>query len=120
MMYKILAWVSVVFLFYNFSLFPLHRLLKNAKFARKFLLYSSKIHRFTGFTLIITGISHGYLALGTIKFHTGFVLWLGIVLLFSYYLLRKFLRRRWLIFHRYTDFAVIVMFFIHFFIPWLF
>lgn len=120
MIYKVLAWVSVVLLFYNFSLFPLRRLLKNVKSARKYLSYGSKIHRFTGVALLMTGIIHGYLALGTIRFHTGLLLWSGVVLLFAYYLLRKFLKKRWLILHRYTDFIVLGLFFIHFFFPWLF
>lgn len=120
MMYKIFAWISVVLLFYNFSLFPMRRIFKNFRTMKKFLQYGSKIHRFTGFILMATGILHGYLALGRITFHTGFILWLGIVLLFVYYLLRKFLKKRWVIFHRYTDFVVIVLFFIHFFVPWLF
>lgn len=120
MTYKVFAWISVVLMFYNFSLFPLRRLLKNVKPARSFLRYMSKTHRFTGIGLVVTGITHGYLALGSITLHTGLVLWLGVVLLFMYYLFRKILKKRWLIFHRYTDLLVIVLFFIHFFFPWLF
>lgn len=119
MTYKILAWTSVVLLFYNFSLFPLRRLLKRFTWSKKFLSYGSKIHRFTGVALLFSGAIHGYLALGSIALHTGFLLWLGILTLFTFYLLRKLLKRKWLTMHRWTDFAVIAMFFVHFFFPWL-
>ncbi|MEN3008631.1 hypothetical protein [Pseudothermotoga sp.] len=119
MMYKILAWTSVVLLFYNFSLFPLRRLLKKFSWSKRFLFYGSKIHRFTGIALLFTGSIHGYLALGTVKLHTGSLLWLGILTLFSIYLFRKILKRKWLSIHRWTDFIVIAMFFVHFFFPWL-
>jgi hypothetical protein len=119
MMYKVFAWISVVLLFYNFSLFPLRRILRRYKGAQKFLVFGSKLHRFTGVLLLITGAIHGYLALGTIALHTGSLLWSGVLLLFIYYLLRKQLKRRWLILHRFTDFIVVGWFFVHFFFPWL-
>ncbi len=119
MAYKIFAWLSVVLLFYNFSLFPLRRILKGVKSARKFLRIGSILHRYTGLALIITGFTHGYLALGAFEIHTGWILWFGINLLFLYYLLRKILKRRWVFLHRYTDFLVVGWFFVHFFLPWL-
>lgn len=119
MSYKIFAYVSVALLFYNFSLFPLRRVLKRFEWARSFLMVGSKIHRYTGISLIITGALHGFLALGRIQLHTGTLLWLGVVVLFTYYLLRKSLKRYWLVLHRVTDFIVIIWFFVHFFFPWL-
>ncbi len=118
--YKAFAWISAVLLFYNFSLFPLRRLFRKNKNAAKFLRYGSIVHRYTGIALLITAITHGYLALGGLYWHTGLLLWLGVVVLFAYYLLRKIMRRRWLLLHRYTDFVVIGLFFLHFFFPWIF
>jgi len=120
MAYKVFAWISVILLFYNFSLFPLRRILKRYKGAQKFLAFGSKLHRFTGFALLTTGALHGYLALGRIALHTGWLLWTGVLLLFVYYLLRKQLKKRWILFHRFTDFLVVGWFFVHFFYPWLF
>ncbi|MGB9790296.1 MAG: hypothetical protein ACPLTP_06680 [Thermotoga caldifontis] len=119
MSYKIFAWISVALLFYNFSLFPLRRILKRFERARSFLKIGSRIHRFSGFALLVTGAIHGYLALGRIQLHTGTLLWLGVVLLSIYYLLRRPLKKHWLVLHRFTDFIVIAWFFVHFFFPWL-
>lgn len=120
MSYKIFAWISVALLFYNFSLFPLRRILRRHKGAQRFLIFGSKLHRFTGITLLFTGAIHGYLALGQITLHTGWLLWLGVLLLFVYYLLRKWMKKVWLKLHRFTDLAVVAWFFVHFFLPWLF
>lgn len=117
--YKIFAWISVVLLFYNFSLFPLRKIMRNVKGARKFLKIGSLLHKYTGLALIITGFIHGYLALGIFIFHTGWILWFSIILLFAYYLLRKVFKRKWMYLHRYTDFLVLGWFFVHLFLPWL-
>jgi len=113
-MYRVFAWISVALLFYNFSLFPLRRIFRRHKGAQKFLTFISKLHRFTGFLLLTTGAIHGYLVLGVIALHTRWLLWSGVLLLSVYYLLKKTLKRRWLILHRLTDFFVVVWFFVLF------
>ncbi|NDL67019.1 hypothetical protein [Anaerotalea alkaliphila] len=83
-MYKILAWFNVAFLtvmtapwwmqFLNRHL--LH--LKGAARSRysKVARMARKVHKPLGLVVLAVGITHGYLALGTLRLHSGLVLWL--------------------------------------------
>ncbi|GAB6189033.1 hypothetical protein JCM30566_07720 [Marinitoga arctica] len=129
---EFLGWLNVFFLSFNLSLFIIRRLYKyfiknkksqKAKFIVKLMFYLKKYHKLSGILLIIFGIIHGYLALnGNLYFHTGVILWLGIVLMFGLYFLSKieYFKFFWIKLHRYVGLGLIILLLIHLINPWLF
>lgn len=39
-----------------------------------------KAHKYFGFILLITAYVHGYMALGTIRLHSGIILWIWVLI----------------------------------------
>lgn len=124
-MVEFLGWFNVSLLVFNFSSFPLRLLnqkLKNGKLT--FLIrFLKKYHKITGLFLVISGFIHGFLALGyNFYFHTGSLLWWMIILMFLFYLLGKlkFLKRKWIYFHRNLGVLLVAFLLIHLLNPWLF
>ncbi len=67
------------------------------------------IHPILAMTMIFLGTYHGYLMLGTIRFHTGLIIILALIYMLSTYLLgrNKALKQHWKYYHRLG--AVIVL-----------
>jgi hypothetical protein len=82
----------------------------------------SQAHRLTGIALIISGITHGILALGGFfSLHTGTLLWVSILVIFALYLVGKArLLKKWLLFHRIADMCFWGLLILHLTNPWLF
>ncbi|MDF2616725.1 MAG: hypothetical protein K0Q47_1380, partial [Sedimentibacter sp.] len=47
---------------------------------KKTVTYLAKAHKYFGFVLLITAFVHGYMALGTIRLHTGVILWVWVLI----------------------------------------
>lgn len=91
------------------------KLLKNKlNFLNKLFGVIKKSHKFFGIAMIITGFTHGYLALGpSLLFNFGIVVWLITVLLFFSFYLRKIFRQKWLFYHRGLTVSLIIALVIH-------
>ena len=77
--------MNATFLILLLSPFILRRINKyfynnKNKLISKILVYLSKFHRYFAIILSITAFIHGYLALGTIKLHTGYILWVLVLI----------------------------------------
>ncbi len=126
MPYSILGWVStglLALLILPYLLVQINKAFikgKN-KGLLKVIRFLRKLHKPTGIVLLLVAAYHGYLALGSIRLHTGIVLFLfvlaTVVLGGSFYRLKD---KKLLKLHRVLSLMTIVMFFIHFFFPRLF
>jgi len=67
----------------------------------------------------VLGFIHGYLALGTIKLHTGLILWMGILFAFLGFLFKNKVGKKWIVYNRIFGFILIGLFFLHYFFPWI-
>jgi hypothetical protein len=47
---------------------------------KKTVTYVAKAHKYFGFVLLITAFVHGYMVLGTIRLHTGVILWVWVLI----------------------------------------
>ncbi len=129
-MYITLAWINVVLLVLGSLLFVSRRVFKSlgnkktpfALFLRKIMPILQKIHPLIGVSFIIIGFIHGYLALGVITLHTGYLVWLTALLMGIVATAGKTLnikQQRWLMLHRPLAVLLWVLFLIHYFYPWL-
>lgn len=78
-----LGFINVVLLILLLSPFLLRRtnkyIFKNKnKILKKYAGVFSKYHMYFGFTLLVTAFLHGYMALATIRMHSGYILWLWV------------------------------------------
>ena len=89
------------------------KLIKNLKTSTKKLLRS--LHRYSGYALLITGIGHGYLALGAFRYHPGYILYSLIVLNISFILLFKKTKKKVLLkIHQYFPVFIVSMLILHY------
>lgn len=120
-MIRYLGWLNVFLIALSLSPFLLRRIRKHiikkpSKKLSKALKFLSKIHPYLGVVLLITSFLHGYLALGTIRLHTGYLTWFLIVVLFALRMWGiKSRNRYWLILHRAVAGLVVVALLIHIF-----
>jgi len=129
--YVLLAWVNVGLAAFNAGLFLIKWGIKRASrgkeqaqrkaWMQKIQLFS-KIHRLTGLLLILLGLLHGYLALGSrIAWHTGTLLWISILVIFGLFLLGKAkILKRWVNWHRIADLCFWGLLLLHLLNPWFF
>ena len=122
-MYSILGWLNVIIIGILVSPFILRflntKILKsksnNFKNTIKFL---RKLHKPLGLTLAVAALIHGYLALGSIRLHTGSLLYFSIIItaLFggSFYRLKKKILFTW---HKRFAFISFVLLMVHLFYP---
>ncbi|HHU49670.1 MAG TPA: hypothetical protein GXZ37_08130 [Clostridiales bacterium] len=76
----------------------------------------SKIHPFIGVTLMITGFLHGYMALGSIRLHTGYLTWFLVLVLFAIRIWGSLSKDRyWLVLHRAIALLLVVSLLLHIF-----
>ena len=80
------------------------------------LKFLSKIHPYIGGTLAITGFLHGYLALGVIRLHTGYVTWFLVMILFGLRIWGKLSKNKyWLVLHRAAALLLVFSLLLHVF-----
>ena len=124
MNYKFFAWLNVVLLVIQLAPYLLVRLNKEfLKTKNKTYLTLTKglrkYHKQTGALLLVTGIIHGYLALGgQLRLHTGTILYLAIVLsaILGFGFFKK-KQKQLLKVHRTMALLIVLLFLIHFLTP---
>jgi hypothetical protein len=84
-MVRFLAFVNVSLLVLLLSPYFLRRINKHIfknknKILKKYIPIFSKYHMYFGFILLITAFVHGYMALGAVRFHSGYILWLWVLI----------------------------------------
>ncbi|MCX7796092.1 MAG: hypothetical protein N2380_06190 [bacterium] len=121
--YPILGNIAMVLLFSQLALFVFRRIFRYTKSRSKrfsaFLKFLRSLHIATGISLLIVGLIHGILALGRFQLHTGWILWFVILYAFVGFLLKDRIGRKWVSWHRIAGFALIGLFFLHRFFPWI-
>lgn len=80
-----LGFINLILLILLLSPFAFRRknkyLFKNEnKILKKLTAILSKYHMYFGFILLVTAFLHGYMALGAIRIHSGYILWLWILI----------------------------------------
>ncbi len=112
MPYEFLGNLSAIILFFQISLFVLRRVYKyipkKPKWFPQILKFLKNAHIYTGVALLFLDLIHGFLALGTIKLHTGLILWLGILFAFIGFLFKKKIGKRWTTYHRIFGFVLLM------------
>ena len=123
MNYAILGRISAILFFIVLTPYLLNFLNKNFlktknKTYFKVVKFMRKLHKPLGITLIILGLIHGYMALGTLRMHTGSLFYLAIlitgVLGGSFYKLKKKELFTW---HKRLAAIAFVLFLLHLFFP---
>lgn len=121
--YRIFGNIAMVLLFSQMVLFAFRRILKYGKIKNKsfvaFVRFLRPLHIATGFTLVGVGLTHGVLVLGRLELHTGWVLWIGILLAMLGFILRKTIGSKWVKVHRVVGFVLLGLFLVHRFFPYL-
>ncbi|WP_051188407.1 hypothetical protein [Proteocatella sphenisci] len=122
-MYSILGWLNAVLLtlmVMPFALIRANKMIfkgknKNIQSLTRML---RKIHKQMGFVLVVTGIVHGYLALGGLRLHTGTLLYLSLLLTGTMGLLFYLKKKKiFLQLHRYFAALVIMLLALHLIFP---
>ena len=111
-----IALIGVSFLPFILRRFRKHVLKKPNKQLNAILKFLSKIHPFIGMALLITSFIHGYLAVGLIRLHTGYVAWFLIVVMFAIRVWGKVSKSRyWLSLHRAVAMLLLLALLLHIF-----
>ncbi len=80
-----------------------------------------KLHKPMAMILVATGLIHGWIAIGTIRVHTGYLLWFSIVLNLMLYVYGKaFKKPKWIKFHRTMAGVIVCLLILHLWKPYLF
>lgn len=123
MTYAILGWVSLGLLALLVLPFILIRINKHTvktkhKAFQKVIRFLRSLHKPAGIALLLTAVWHGWLALGTIRVHTGTVLFLTVLVTATlggaFYRLKK---KRLFSLHKIAAAITVLMFLLHFFLP---
>jgi hypothetical protein len=81
---------------------------------KKTVTLLSKAHMYFGLALLISAFVHGYMALGTIRFHSGVILWIWILLQVSLGILNKKMKKPYLLkIHRTIGIMSLLFLIIH-------
>ncbi len=128
-MYVFLGWLNVALLIFNTLLSITRRIYKNWKKDTSFwkgfgsfVGFLRKGHPVSGSVLLVTSFLHGYLALGVVMLHTGYILWYAIIAQFLVYVLgfrARLFPRKWLNIHRSIMVLIWFLFFLHYLRPWI-
>jgi uncharacterized membrane protein len=117
----VLGWLNITLVGVSFLPFLLRRfrrhvLKKPNKQLNAVLKFLGKLHPFIGITLLITSFIHGYLAVGTIRLHTGYVAWFLIATLFAIRMWGKISKNKyWLTMHRAVAMLLFLSLLLHIF-----
>lgn len=119
-MIKILGWIIVSLVFIMGGIYPVK--LYYSKTKDKNLLKAYKklrvLHPILGIVIIILGSIHGFLALGTIRLHTGTIVLSLIIIMALISLLGQRINKfkgSWRPYHRYVSLILWIAIFIHIF-----
>jgi Ni,Fe-hydrogenase I cytochrome b subunit len=116
-----LGWFNVVLAASALLLFFLRRINKyfyqyKHPGLRKTATIISKFHPYIGFTLLFTSLIHGYMALGTVRLHTGSIAWLLLFfLMLTATLGRKYKPKHWIKGHRILAGLFVLSILVHIF-----
>ena len=123
MNYALLGWLSVIA--FVVVLLPYVLNLLNKKFIKtknktffKLVKFLRSLHKPFGIVLIVLGLIHGYMALRSLRLHTGTLFYIAIlvtgILGGSFYKLKK---KELFVWHKRMAIVAVVLFFLHYFFP---
>ena len=121
--YSLIGWLSVCIL--GILIAPNILISLNKRFIKtknknyfKIIKFLRKLHKPLGLALLFMGLIHGYMALGTLKLHTGTLFYLSIIITAalggSFYKTKNKLFFKW---HKRMAFFTVVLFFLHYIAP---
>ncbi|MDW7669602.1 MAG: hypothetical protein SCJ93_12320 [Bacillota bacterium] len=122
-MYSLLGWLNVVILGILITPYVLKYLNKKILKSRnsgikKAIKFLRILHKPLGLTLAVVALIHGYLALGSLRLHTGSILYVSIIITAvlggSFYKLKKKILFTW---HKIFALISLIIFMIHLFYP---
>lgn len=117
MNYAVLGWITVAIVAFQFIPYVYRRLNKNVKSLSSLNSLVKKInliHRYMGLFLLTIPVVHAYWALGTIRLHTGSIVYMSILATASFGILFLKLKKKWLLkYHRLLAFWVLLTFILH-------
>ena len=122
-MYKLLGWINSILLVFMISMFPLKYILKNKRIENMVPLYRifRKFHPLIGITIIIIGIIHGFMALGSLQLHSGSIL-IGAIIISGLIIYIKnkinYLKHHWRNIHKMMGLVIIMLFILHLAVPY--
>jgi len=122
-MYKIFGWLNVFFIF--IMLFPIvFRSLNNRYFKERqgsFLRFISsmrKLHKPLGYVLFVSAVTHGFLALGSLRLHTGTILGIIVVITSIFGMVFYAVKNKWVVnIHKAFAYILIFLLLIHLILP---
>ena len=123
MSYRLLGWINAIALIILVSPFALSFMNKKIfsnknNQIRNLVKFTRKFHKPLGIILIVTGIAHGYMALGSIRLHTGSILYISTLLTGalggSFYRTKK---RAFFIWHKRMAFVSVALLLLHLVFP---
>lgn len=123
MSFRLLGWINVIALTIVLSPFVLNfinrKAFKNKNMAiREIVKLLRKFHKPLGIILVVTGIVHGYMALGSLRLHTGTILYLSTlitgILGGAFYRTKK---RAFFVWHKRLAFLSVALLLLHYFYP---
>lgn len=123
MNFRLLGWINAIALTIVLAPFVLNfinrKAFKNKNLGiRKIVSSLRKFHKPLGIILMVTGLIHGYMALGTFRLHTGTILYLSIIITGalggSFYRTKK---RNFFVWHKRMAFLSVALLLLHYFYP---
>ena len=78
-----LGWLNLVLIIFMVLIYPLKRMYLKKRKPELLALYKSarNYHPLLGFTIVLIGLIHGFMALGTIRLHTGTLVLFTVILM---------------------------------------
>lgn len=123
MNYALLGWISVIV--FGVVLAPYILSWLNRKYLKTknksfltILKFLRKIHKPLGIALIVLGIVHGFMALGSLRLHTGTLFYISIVItgiLGGFF--HKLKKREFFLWHKRIAAVAVALFLLHYFVP---
>ena len=106
-----LGWINIALITVMGLIYPLRMTYLKKKDKRLLAIYQKMriIHPLTGGMIIVLGLIHGYMSLGTIRLHTGLLIVIVLIIMGAIALLgprTKMLKRSWRVVHRYMGLAL--------------
>lgn len=97
------------------------KLLVKVPYGKPLLRLVKQYHKYLAGAALIIGPIHGFMVLGKLILHTGYLLMGSIFIMFFIYLLGRLkILKSWLVWHRRTAILVGCLWLVHYIKPWLF
>lgn len=116
-----MGWINVVLALFMGSIYPLKQQIKNYKKLAPVYRKMRIIHPVTGVVMILVGLFHGYMALGSIRIHSGSLILIILILMGLTALAGtriKAFRKNWRIVHRLLAVLLFASVLAHLIWPW--